>query len=140
MWVNAFRAERCGRTGLYFWEPIQTVAPGRDLARPYCCYLRTVVFYKEPWPVILENGFLAEWDRVETQWDLLGQRWTEEDLGWASLAALVLHGGVVFELVSGGVVWEDGQWFMRWRARWVDPEWDRRWPWIEKRRKEVDDV
>lgn len=112
MWRNTFEAEPYGVRGLYFYEPIQTAAPPE--AKPYCCYLRRIIFYKQPREVMPDHTY-AKWDEVDSQWDLLGQRWTDEDLGWASLAPFVqLDDGRIYELGGGDVIWRNGQWFVRW--------------------------
>lgn len=137
MWVNTFETLPYGRRGRYFFEPLPTAAPRQ--ARPYCCYVRTVIFYKHPLTVVRSGpnkGMYAEWDRVDTIWDSLGHRWTQADIGWNSLAPLVLffdpaRGPEVYELAGGTVVWREGLtgqgWQMQrlgWRL-WPD---DRRWP------------
>ena len=111
MYINrTFEFEPTGRRSGYFWEPLTTIAPSE--ARPYCCYIATVIFHKLPYEVTPDRGY-AEYDRVETQWDLLGERWTSRDLGWASLAPFVWHDGVLYELAPGRVVYRDGRWWMR---------------------------
>jgi hypothetical protein len=56
---------------------------------------------------------------------LLGQRWTDEDIGFSALAPFVEHENQVYELGSGQVIWRNGRWQKRWFARRV-PEDDRR--------------
>ncbi|MCL5997077.1 MAG: hypothetical protein M1546_13620 [Chloroflexi bacterium] len=111
MWRNSFETEAHGLRGMYFYEPITTAAP--PSAKPYCCYMNHVIFYKQPYQVLPDHSF-EKWDEVETQWDLLGQRWTDEDLGWASLAPFVEHKGQIYELGGGSVIWRDGKWFLQW--------------------------
>lgn len=122
MWVNEFEVERDGRWIMYFYEPLDTDAPAN--AHPYCCHLNTVVFYKHPLHV-RANGMFEEYDRTKTKWNLLGQRWTEADIGFAALAPWVQHDGEVYELAGGRVVRRHGRWFMQWRGRKL-PQDDRR--------------
>ena len=116
MWINDFPTEPDGKNSLKFIEPLDANAPPD--ARPHCCYIDHVVFYKQPYEAN-ERGNYAEWDRVQTRWNLLGQRWTDEDLGWRSLAPFVKHDGEVYELATGRVVWRDGLWFVEWIGRRV---------------------
>lgn len=121
MYINlSFRFERTGNRSAYFWEPLPTSAPPD--AKPYCCYISTVIFYGE--------YYAPEIDRVETQWNLLGERWTTRDLGWASLAPFVWHDSALYELAPGRVVYQDGQWWMRHGAWRVDND-DRRRRYLE---------
>jgi hypothetical protein len=120
MWINAFETEAAGARGRTFWEPIRTTAP--QTARPYCCYLSTVIFYKVPRALTPDGREFERWDTVESAWNLLGERYTDEDLGWSSLAPFVLHNGVVYELGGGSVVWRNGRWFHEWLAWRLDPE------------------
>jgi hypothetical protein len=98
---------------LVVWEPLPTKAPGPDKTLPYCCYLRTVIFYHRPYIVrpfsTLWRGRLGrlqadrsgrsfqEWDKVETR------------LGWDDL---VEFEGEIFEVGGGHVVWCDRRWWM----------------------------
>lgn len=93
-----------------FYEPIETAAP--PTARPYCCYLSTVIFY--------EGDSFRVLEEKQSAWNLLGTRWTAENLGWSSLAPFVRHEGQVYELVSGYVEWREGGWCHVWRGRLVD--------------------
>jgi len=68
-------------------------------------------------------------DQIETQWDLLGERYTDQIEGWAALAPFVYHEGQVYELCSGQVIWRNGQWVMKRGSRRVRED-DRRWPFI----------
>lgn len=101
---------------LAIWEPLLTNAPSPMLVRPYCCLIRTVIFYdvayrKRPWGKPwrrgggwgwTEPGGLLEWDKVETR---------------------LTHGDVVaFDgdhwLIGGGQVrWHRRRWWMRRLAR-----------------------
>lgn len=123
MWINSFESEPGAAPHLItFYEPLPTIAPQE--AHPYCCYLKTVIFYKPPFP-----GNLEIIDQVETQWDLLGQRFSKEIEGWAGVAPFVYHEGKVYELMSGQVIWRNEQWMMMRRALRVRED-DRRFPFI----------
>jgi len=115
MWHNAFPAEQTGANRVIFYEDLHTDAP--EMCRPYCCYIRTVIFHELPLRVV--DGQYAQHDSVETAWDLLGQRWTDQDLGWGALAPLVEHQGQIYELIGGSVTWLNGRWVQRWIARRV---------------------
>jgi hypothetical protein len=107
---------------LILWEPLPTKTPGPHLASPYCCYLRTVIFYHRPyivWPfpkIYESRGRLTmnsgptffEWDQIETR------------LGWE---AQIIYRGDVWEVSGGRVVWarhpttRQRGWWMRFHAR-----------------------
>lgn len=80
-------------------EPLATDAPA--VARPHCCYLRTVIFYEDPYRVT-DGGNYAEWDRAET---LL------------RLDDLIEFEGETFKVLSGRVQRIDDRWTMRFNAR-----------------------
>ena len=107
---------------LVIWEPILTKAPGPALARPYCCYIKTVIFYHRPyicspWVTIFEcngrlqrnssPGHFEQWDEVETR------------LTWEDQLSFE---GERFDVGGGRVMWANlpGQprrWWMRHGAR-----------------------
>lgn len=106
---------------LVLWEPIPTKAPGPHLSSPFCCYLRTVIFYHRPYTTSFakitprpgkkwwrSTGTFFEWDQIETR------------LGWS---ALITYRGDVWEPQGGRVVWarhpitRQRGWWMRWSAR-----------------------
>jgi hypothetical protein len=79
-------------------EILDTKAPPD--ARPYCCYLQTVIFYVRPWQVV--DGNYAEHDRLETK--LNGHDFLR-------------IGGEVFELYGGEVSHDGKRWIMTHGAR-----------------------
>jgi hypothetical protein len=111
VWQSTFEAAPYGERGRYFFEPLSTTAPAD--AQPYCCYTRTVIFYKKPYRSDGRGNFV-KYDEVETEWSLFGQRWTTADIGWSALAPFVEHEGQVYELGGGEVLWRDGRWVNRW--------------------------
>lgn len=123
MWRNTFPSEPNGPRGMYFFEELRTANPVPEHARPYCCLVNTVIFHKLP--LEIQHGRYIEFDRTETEWDLLGWKWTNQDIGWASLAPLVKHEGKFYELAGGHVVHKNGAWHMQWMA-WRLPEDDYR--------------
>ncbi len=129
MWINQFETEVYGKRGMYFYEPLRTKAP-RAGVRPYCCYLNTVIFHAYPYYVLPGKKSFVEYNRAETEWDLLGKRFMEGE-GLNCLAPLVLHDGKVYELGGGRVIRRNGQWVMKWLG-WKVHEDDRRWPYIQE--------
>jgi len=123
MWRNEFESEPYGTQGMIFYEPLPTIAT--EDCQPYCCLIRTTIFYKKPWP-----GKLEKIDKVQSQWDLLGHRFTDEIDGWACVAPFVWHSDELYELHSGKVIWRNDQWHKKWTARRVSTD-DRRWPLLE---------
>jgi hypothetical protein len=116
MWRNKFPAQLLSPNLIEFCEPLSTSAPIH--ARPYCCYVRTVIFYEYPYRVV--DGCYAQHDKIDTAWDLLGTRWTDSpDLGWSALAPWVMHDGQVYELIHGWVELRNGHWVHPWNARRV---------------------
>jgi hypothetical protein len=107
---------------LTIWEPLLTKAPGPHLARTYCCYIQTVIFYhrpyiKSPWVKLFRThrgwshngspGHFEEWDQIETR-----------------LASdhVVEFEGELFTLGGGRVMWVNApgqprRWWMRHQAR-----------------------
>jgi hypothetical protein len=101
---------------LIIWEPLHTKAPNPNLTLPFCCYVRTVIFYVRPYHLSLhsygwrdragafhisQRGF-AEWDRLETR------------LSWSD--ALEFEGDR-FEVLGGTVRWANKRWWMLRSAR-----------------------
>lgn len=102
---------------LIIWEPLLTKAPAPPKAKPYCCYIRSVIFYHHPyivWPFggywrdaggalrkPMTRGFL-EWDHVKAR------------LSWDDIVSFE---GENFKVGSGRVVWKRGRWWMLHYAR-----------------------
>jgi hypothetical protein len=105
------------KKSIIVWEPLATKAPGPHLARPWCCYICTVIFYRTPFLTmppkpwrdregVLRKGttgsFFA-WDQIETR------------LNWYTL---VNFDGVDWKPGGGRVVWarlpgQPARWWMR---------------------------
>lgn len=99
------------------WEPLHTKAPRPPKVAPYCCYIRTVIFYHFPYVVNRfgrhwkssvdglwrksETGSFIQWDQIETR---------------LSSGSLVELAGGVFEVRGGSVLWKDRAWWMMHRA------------------------
>ncbi|MBP6473374.1 MAG: hypothetical protein KA773_23230 [Chloroflexi bacterium] len=96
MWLNQFDTERLANLLLSFFEPL----PVDDM--PYCCYRSTEVLYQRP-SVVGDSGSYVPHDQVQSRWNLMGERWTDESIEFAALASFVQHDGRVYELVSGRV-------------------------------------
>jgi len=101
---------------LVIWEPLLTKAPAPPKAEPFCCYIKTVIFYHSPYIVrpwkrlyrgagdrlrACRAGF-EEWDKIETR------------LTWDDL---VVFNGETFQIGGGTVVWAKRRWWMRRGAR-----------------------
>lgn len=80
-------------------ERLDTDAPAT--ANPYCCYLRTVIFYERPWRYLKDKHEYASYGRCET---VLIEDWLYLD-------------GEVFELCGGKVSHDGDGWIMTRRAR-----------------------
>lgn len=91
------------------------MAPGPHLTAPYCCYVRTVIFYVRPYVQLSRRRGFAEWGRVETMihWD---DRLSFDGLFW--------------EAGGGSVVWKDGRWWLR-RDAWKNSRRAREWNGLE---------
>ncbi|MEM7003728.1 MAG: hypothetical protein AAF529_23285 [Pseudomonadota bacterium] len=87
---------------LQAWEPLPTNAPGPDKTRPYCCYIRTVIFYQRPYcPRAPGEGYI-EHDRLEF-------RITSD--------TRLRFEGQIYKAGGGRVYWADDQW---WMYHWLD--------------------
>jgi hypothetical protein len=134
MWINHFEVEPYGARGMYFYEPLKTKAPRAGM-QPYCCLIRTVIFYAVPFHTRKDGTTLVDYGQCETEWDLLGERFMEGD--WLNgVAALVIHEGQIYELATGRVMWRKGGWQMKHLAWRVTPN-DARYPFIIKKMQEV---
>lgn len=89
---------------IVIWEPLLTDAPGPPDAEAYCCYIKTVIFYKAPHRVDANGGGYERWDEIETR------------LSWDDL---VQFEGDVFEIGGGSVKWANDRWWMCRYARRV---------------------
>ncbi len=92
------RVERENEKRIIVLEPLSYKAP--SIARPYCCYLRTVIFYVYPYEVTRNGSTFREWDRVES---LLS--WNAEILCDSNI--YIVGGGRVLRL-------EKSWWMQRW--------------------------
>lgn len=103
---------------IVIWEPLHTKAPAPPKARPYCCYIRTVIFYcspyiQSPWVKLYRigdgplkrnssPGHFEEWDQIET-------RLSSDDI--------VEVGTDQFVIGGGSVRWAKSRWWMMRIAR-----------------------
>ncbi len=103
---------------LVVWEPLTTKVPNPNLAKPYCCYARSVVFHvrgyilrpfihlyrfrDEKWSYSKPGSMYEEWDHVE-------HTFMHEDV--------IEYQGQKFDISCGRVVWYGKQWWMRYCAR-----------------------
>lgn len=110
---------------LVLWEPLLTKAPGPHLARPWCCYNRSVIFYDAQYRFELaphlyrdSRGHLQRNSRPGFfQWDQIEYRLGGE--------ARLAFEDEVFTLTGGRVLWASGpngvrrQWWLCAGARRV---------------------
>lgn len=109
---------------IVIWEPILTKAPCPSRAQPYCCYIKTVIFYHRPYIV---RPFKTFWrDRSGKfhasssgyeQWDQVETRLACDDV--------VSFEGELFSVGLGEVVWVNApdqarRWYMRRDVRRVE--------------------
>ena len=147
MWYNNelnFRVvadESAPNNWVKIFEPLVTTAP--KTARPYCCYIRTIIFYKSFLPT--DPDYLKKVDQVgATRLDSLGHRWTLDWDGWDALQPYFSTGeeatGLTWWVITGGTVtWlDDGGWHMVWSARRVRPETEVRLHHYLKHKEEID--
>lgn len=87
---------------IIIWEKLTDSVPGPDETKIWCCYVRTVIFYKKPWQTT-ENGFDY-------------QRWAEID-STLRCDDVVEFEQERFEVGTGMVVWYEGAWWCRSWAR-----------------------
>lgn len=101
---------------LVIWEPLRTKAPKPPRAAPFCCYLRTVIFYHSPYILAVgksrwrdssgkwhsNRGGFEEWDKIEHRF------------GWDDV---VEFEGENFVVGGGTVLWKRGRWWMLHSAR-----------------------
>lgn len=83
---------------LILWEPLRTKAPSPAIVRPWCCYIRTVIFYQWPHTVLSTRRGFAYYDQIETR---------------ISHDALIEFEGETFKYGHGQVLWKRGRWWMR---------------------------
>lgn len=89
---------------LVIWERLSVKAP--PSARPHCCYVRTVIFYRRPFSVSWVRNEYRKWDEVETH------HASDDE---------VEFDGALYDCGSGYVKWIDGAWWMERHARYRRP-------------------
>ena len=107
---------------LAVWEPLATKAPSPALAKPYCCYIQTVIFYHRPYVLRLarryyrsrKGGSLRLDGKSYEQWDQIETRLHTGDV--------VSFEDELFDLEGGRVVWGASpgghrRWWMEHSAR-----------------------
>lgn len=99
---RGFIVERESAKRINVLEPLSWKAP--SIARPYCCYISTVIFYVYPY-VVTRAGNFQEWDRVEAV-----LCWDRE----------FLHHGERYKCGGGRVIRRRGQWWMKHWARKIE--------------------
>lgn len=101
---------------LVIWEPLLTKAPAPPKARPWCCYIRTVIFYHFPYVLELRQPRWRDWEgrlhagaRGYQEWDQIETRLTWDDVVRFEDEDFVVGGGTV--------VWKRRRWWMVRHAR-----------------------
>lgn len=101
---------------LQLWEPLRTKAPSPARCQPYCCYVRTVIFYHRPYiprgRYLWRSGGRWHWEanpRSFAQFDNIETR-----LGGGDVVGF---DGDLFVVGGGHVCWYRKRWWMRFWAR-----------------------
>jgi hypothetical protein len=82
----------------YAYEPLETHAPPPDQAEPYCCYLKTVIFYEHRYSGSAIKGIT---------------RCEHYNLATAPSPHLVDYEGLFYEVSPDQVLWRNGEWQFR---------------------------
>ncbi|MBO6755788.1 MAG: hypothetical protein JJ902_05645 [Roseibium sp.] len=103
-------------------EPLQTKAPAPPKAQPFCCYIRTIIFYHSPYIISPFGGFWRDSSGALRrsqpgsfiQWDEIKSRLCGRDV--------IEFEGEQFDMGSGQVFWMSVQgqrrrWWMTRQAR-----------------------
>lgn len=106
---------------IILWEPLTTKVPGPHLTQPYCCYIRTVIFYVRGYII---RPFSSPW-KLGIKWKVTkpGQHFEE----WSRVETLFRHDDLVefekevFEIGGGRIIWFNKQWWCRYSARRKKP-------------------
>jgi hypothetical protein len=102
---------------LFLLEPLLTKAPSPARCQPYCCYVRTVIFYHRPYisargyPSRWRNGQVHQSDAVFVTYDQVETRLSWDDV--------VQFDGDNFRIEGGNVRWHHQRWWMHRHARRV---------------------
>lgn len=101
---------------LVIWEPLHTKAPKPPKAAPFCCYLRTIIFYHTPYVLAVGKSYWRDSAgvmRVSSpgfqEWDKIEHRFAWDDV--------VEFQGEHFVVGGGTVLWKQGRWWMLHMAR-----------------------
>jgi hypothetical protein len=88
---------------IIIWEKLTDGnVPGPPNTKPYCCYIRTVFFYKQPYQVDKGKQTYQHWAQVEST---------------LRCDDVVEFDGERFEVGTGMIVWHNGEWWSREWAR-----------------------
>lgn len=99
------------------WEPLTTKVPSPALVQPYCCYIRTVIFYVRGYIVrpfsyyYTIRGYQKAGERFSTleQYETVEHLFRHDDK--------IEFENEVFEIQGASVVWHNKMYWMRYRAR-----------------------
>lgn len=90
--------ERESAKRLTILEPVSYKAP--SIARPYCCFTNTVIFYVFPYETDRNGQRFISWDEVDTR------------LGWDTQ---IIYDGQRYKCGGGKVIrYRKGWWMKRW--------------------------
>ncbi len=110
---------------IVIWEPLTTKVPNPQLARPHCCYARSVIFYVRPW---MSRPFIHLYNiskhRRPSGWSYSGPNTVLQE--WAHVQHTLTFDdriefeGEEFNVASGYVVWKNKKWWFCSSARRVN--------------------
>lgn len=88
---------------LIFWEELKIDTPKHSKVQPWCCYIRTIIFYHKPWKEDKEKRAYVDYGKVEH---------------FLHCDDLIKYEGELFDMGTGRVVSFEGKWyFVSWARR-----------------------
>jgi hypothetical protein len=87
---------------IIIWEKLTDSIPGPDQVNIWCCYVRTVIFYKTPWT-------LSPDEKEYLRYAMIDSTLRCDDV--------IEFEGEQYEVGTGQIVWYEGAWYCREWAR-----------------------